>query len=142
MTDVFTRKKRSEIMAAIKGRNTKSTELVMRRLLREQRITGWRRNLECLPGRPDFAFPDKHIAVFVDGCFWHGCRTCTRNRRPAANADFWLNKIAGNMKRDRRVNRSLKARGWKVLRIWEHALEKRSDFVVRRMLRAVNGDES
>lgn len=137
MADVFSREKRSAIMAAIKGRGTLSTEVAVRRLLRRQGITGWRSHLESIPGRPDFAFRKERIAVFVDGCFWHGCRTCTRNRRPATNAVFWSQKIDGNMRRDRRANRALRLRGWTVLRIWEHSVEKHSERVARRLSAAV-----
>jgi DNA mismatch endonuclease (patch repair protein) len=71
-------------------------------------------------GRPDFVFPDLKLAVFVDGCFWHGCPR--HFIRPRGNAAFWRKKIAGNKSRDRIVNRTLRRMGWRVLRIWEHEL--------------------
>jgi DNA mismatch endonuclease (patch repair protein) len=73
--------------------------------------------------RPDFVFPKLGIAVFVDGCFWHGCPL--HATQPKQNAEFWSAKIAANQARDRLVTRTLRARGWRVLRIWEHELTKR-----------------
>lgn len=135
--DVFTREKRSAIMAAIKGRGAVSTEVAVRTLLKRCQLKGWRSHLNSLPGRPDFAFPTENVAVFVDGCFWHGCRTCTKGRRPAVNAAFWHEKISGNIRRDRRVARALRKRGWTVVRIWEHSVEKEPGRVARRLLKAV-----
>ena len=70
--------------------------------------------------RPDFVFARQRVAVFVDGCFWHGCRW--HGTQPQGNAAFWAKKLAGNKARDRRVNRVLRHRGWRVLRVWEHGL--------------------
>ena len=72
MPDVFTKAKRSEVMSRIRGRGNKDTELALAKLLRRHRITGWRRNQPVF-GKPDFVFPKLKLAVFVDGCFWHGC---------------------------------------------------------------------
>ncbi len=72
--------------------------------------------------RPDFVFPKLRIAVFVDGCFWHGCPL--HATRPKQNADFWSAKIAANQARDRLVTRRLRAAGWRVLRLWEHELRR------------------
>jgi len=71
-------------------------------------------------GKPDFVFPDQRLAVFVDGCFWHGCPLHGTN--PATNREFWSEKITRNRQRDREVNRALRALGWRILRIWEHEL--------------------
>jgi DNA mismatch endonuclease (patch repair protein) len=75
-----------------------------------------------LPGRPDFAFPARRLAVFVDGCFWHGCPR--HGTLPKGNARFWREKIARNRERDREVNLELRRRGWRVIRIWEHELRR------------------
>jgi DNA mismatch endonuclease (patch repair protein) len=72
MPDVFTKRKRSEVMSRIRGRGNKETELALAKLLRKHRITGWRRN-QAVFGKPDFVFRRQRLAVFVDGCFWHGC---------------------------------------------------------------------
>jgi DNA mismatch endonuclease (patch repair protein) len=66
----------------------------------------------------DIAFPRLHLAVFIDGCFWHGCPK--HGTLPKTNAAFWLNKITGNMARDRETDAELRERGWQVLRFWEH----------------------
>jgi DNA mismatch endonuclease, patch repair protein len=124
MTDVFSPAKRSAIMSAIKSKGTKTTELAVRRLFRAHGIKGWRAHLKTVPGQPDFAFPTNKLAIFIDGCFWHGCRTCKRNLRPSTNADFWLTKFAANRTRDRLVTSVLRKKGWKVLRFWEHQVRK------------------
>lgn len=122
MADVFTKAKRSEVMSRIRGKGNASTEQRMIKLFREQGIKGWRRNWP-LPGKPDFTFPKQRIAVFVDGCFWHRCPNCYH--KPATNAEFWEKKIGRNVERDKEVNRDLKKRGWKVVRVWEHELGER-----------------
>jgi DNA mismatch endonuclease (patch repair protein) len=149
MADVFTKRKRSEVMARIRGRGNKDTELALAKLLRRHRITGWRRHIqintsprpspqsgEGVRVRPDFVFPKLKLAVFVDGCFWHGCpRHATQ---PKNNREFWRRKLAGNKTRDQLVTRTLRRAGWRVVRIWEHELRKnREGFLRGRMLRAV-----
>jgi DNA mismatch endonuclease (patch repair protein) len=120
VADVFSREKRSEVMSRIRGRGNRATELAFAKLLRAEKITGWRRHLP-LPGRPDFAFRRFKVAVFVDGCFWHCCPRCSN--RPANNREFWAKKLDLNVERDRRVNEALANLGWNVVRIWEHELK-------------------
>jgi DNA mismatch endonuclease (patch repair protein) len=119
MTDTVSRAKRSQIMAAIRSTGNKNTELKMARTLRAHAITGWRRH-QPLPGRPDFVFRRERLAVFIDGCFWHGCRS--HCRMPKTSVGYWNPKIARNKRRDRAVNALLRAHGWRVYRIWEHSL--------------------
>jgi DNA mismatch endonuclease, patch repair protein len=119
MPDTLSKTRRSEVMAAIRSRGNKATELKLVSILRANGITGWRRH-EILPGRPDFVFRGSRLAIFVDGCFWHGCRW--HCRMPSENRAYWQSKIAGNSARDRRTTRLLRSRGWRVLRIWGHAL--------------------
>ena len=107
---------RARTMAAIRGRGNQTTELRLASALRFFGLSGWRRHLP-LPGKPDFAWRKEKVAVFVDGCFWHGCPNCYR--APRHNAEFWKAKVEGNRRRDRRADRALRAMGWKVLRIWE-----------------------
>jgi DNA mismatch endonuclease (patch repair protein) len=107
---------RSRMLAAVKGRGNQSTELALASLLRVHGISGWRRHLP-LPGRPDFAWPRERVAVFVDGCFWHGCPRCYV--APRHNAAFWSHKVETNQRRDRRVTRILRNAGWSVHRVWE-----------------------
>lgn len=118
--DLVSRQKRSWIMSRVKSSGNKSTELKMISVFRKNGFTGWRRNYP-LEGRPDFVFPKQRIAVFVDGCFWHGHPS--RCRVPASNREYWTAKIEKNKKRDRLVNRRLKEMGWKTLRVWEHEVD-------------------
>ena len=87
------------------------------------------------PGKPDFLFSKERLAVFVDDCFWHGCPRCYR--RPKSNRKFWDAKVDYNRKKDRRFTRQLRAKGWRVWRIWECRLKKPDSVIhrVRRMLR-------
>lgn len=121
MADVFTKAKRSAVMALIRSRGNRGTELRLIALMREHSITGWRRNAHVF-GKPDFVFRAAKLAVFVDGCFWHGCpRHATK---PATRAAWWAAKLARNAQRDRAVTRALRASGWTVLRVWECALTR------------------
>lgn len=167
MADVFTKSKRSEVMARIRSRGNKATELALARIFRAQRITGWRRQQQIritndqirdataragfrassfefrrFRVTPDFVFLKPRVAVFVDGCFWHGCpkhcnprkwlRKSSMPGQPAAASGgrtgrvFWQAKLVANVARDRRVNRALRRAGWRVLRIWEHELAKQN----------------
>lgn len=116
MTDPFSKQQRSAVMRAVKSKGNRSTEIALIKIFRQYHITGWRRN-SSLIGHPDFVFPKAHIAVFADGCFWHG-HTC-RNVTPAENAEYWQAKIKRNQARDRAVVRALARKGWKLVRLWE-----------------------
>jgi len=144
MPDVFTKKKRSEVMSRIRSRGNKGTELRLMAVFRAQRITGWRRHLvvkdegggmkdEKLRVRPDFVFRKLRAAVFVDGCFWHACPVHTT--KPKGNAAYWRKKFAANKERDRFVTRALHRAGWRVLRIWEHELTRKNEARLVRRLR-------
>lgn len=122
MADVHTPEQRSRNMAAIKSRGNVTTELSMVKLFRQNKITGWRRHLKNLPGKPDFAFPDSKTAVFVDGCFWHGCKRC--GLKSKSNRQFWKKKTDRNIERDKENNRELRKMGWGVMRIWEHEIKR------------------
>ena len=111
-------------MASIRGSGNKRTELRLIQIFRTNGVTGWRRGSKLL-GKPDFVFPRRKWAVFVDGCFWHGCPM--HGTKPKTNASFWQRKLAGNRKRDRKVSRLLRSKGWKVLRIWEHELSRQNE---------------
>lgn len=116
MADTFSPEKRSEIMRQVKSRRNKSTELKLIAWFKANGIKGWRRGYP-LKGKPDFVFPKQRIAIFADGCFWHG-HDC-RNTRPAQNEDYWTAKRERNVKRDRTVTEELTAKNWLVIRIWE-----------------------
>jgi DNA mismatch endonuclease (patch repair protein) len=118
--DTFSKTERSKIMASVKSRNNKSTELRFLSILKEKGVTGWRRNYP-LSGRPDFVFPRLKVAVFIDGCFWHSCpKHC---RLPASNKDYWSRKIERNRIRDKKTSKALREKGWTVIRIWEHEIK-------------------
>ena len=119
MTDVFSKKKRSQVMAAIRSKGNKDTELKLISILRANGISGWRRNQKII-GKPDFVFRTKRLALFVDGCFWHGCPK--HGRKPSSNASYWIAKLQRNKSRDKKVCHELRKTGWFVLRLWEHEL--------------------
>jgi len=120
-------------MSRIRSAGNATTELRLLRLFRQAKVKGWRRNYP-LPGKPDFAFPQSKVAVFVDGCFWHG-HECGRNLTPMRNAKAWREKIDGNQQRDQRVSRELRRLGWRVVRIWECSLTKQPEVSLRRVRR-------
>jgi DNA mismatch endonuclease (patch repair protein) len=136
MADVFSIRKRSEVMSRIRSRGNKATEIALAKLFRRNKITGWRRNQKIF-GKPDFVFYKLKLAIFVDGCFWHSCPK--HGTQPAGNRSFWKKKFARNIARDRLVNRTLRLAGWHVLRIWEHELAKRNE---ARLLRRISGRAS
>lgn len=123
MKDPLTRTQRSARMALVRARGNASTEMAVAAALRAHHITGWRRHRKRLPGTPDFVFQRERVAMFVDGCFWHGCPTC-RRRLPLTRRGFWREKIANNKARDRRVNQALRQRGYRTFRVWEHAVAR------------------
>jgi DNA mismatch endonuclease (patch repair protein) len=129
MADVFTKKKRSSVMSAIRSTGNRDTELKLLKIMKDHGIRGWRRNLR-IPGRPDFCFPRTKLAVFVDGCFWHGCPM--HGRKPTSNIEYWHSKLEKNQARDLAVNQLLRNKGWRVLRIWEHDLK-----ISRRLARKI-----
>ena len=136
MADWLTPKQRSYNMSSIRSTKNRSTEEVFARLLRDTHITGWRRH-QRLPGKPDFTFQSQKLAVFIDGCFWHGCPKCYR--LPEDNRIYWTTKLQLNRRRDKRNVRKLNAAGWKVIRVWEHTLktEKGRLRVLRRVMSAM-----
>jgi len=121
MTDTFSKDKRSEIMRAVKSKGNKSTELKLIEIFNNNNLKGWRRNYPLF-GKPDFVFPKLKVVVFADGCFWHG-HNC-RNTKPSDNSDYWTKKIKRNKKRDKLVTKTLKNKGWIVVRIWECEINK------------------
>lgn len=110
------------VRAVMRANRSKDTapELALRKLLYQRglRYRVDRRPIPAIRRRADLVFPGIHLAVFVDGCYWHGC---PEHYRPASkNADFWRNKIEGNRTRDRETTETLSAAGWSVIRVWEH----------------------
>lgn len=122
--DVFSKTKRSQVMSHVRGAGNRDTELALIHIFRTHRITGWRRRQRIF-GKPDFVFIKLRTAVFVDGCFWHGCPL--HGRTPKSNKAFWRVKFTVNTARDRLVDRTLKAKGWTIIRIWEHELARNNE---------------
>lgn len=123
MADVFDQAKRSDIMKRVHPSGNKSTELKLIEIFKDLNITGWRRNYPVI-GHPDFVFLERKVAIFVDGCFWHG-HDC-RNTRPADNADYWTKKRTRNIEHDKAITALFERRGWTVIRIWECELKKKN----------------
>lgn len=137
VADVFNTNKRSDVMSRIRGKGNKTTELAFVAALGRAGIKGWRRHVVIklplgprvakregkahLIVRPDFVFRAERVAVFVDGCFWHCCPL--HCKMPENNRAFWEQKLSRNVERDRFVSRELRKAGWRVWRVWEHALK-------------------
>lgn len=126
---------RARIMSAVRGRRNRTTELTLRMLLVRDGVRGWILHADSVPGHPDFYFTRRRLAVFVDGCFWHGCPMC--GHVPKTRAPFWRAKIQRNSERDREITNRLRRAGIRVLRIWEHELRRRPQAVVVRVTAAL-----
>ena len=137
MTDTLTKTQRHYCMSRIKSKNTKP-EIAVRKLI-------WKKGCRYrighgLIGKPDMVFPSYKIAVFIDGCFWHGCpKHC---RMPSSNVKYWRQKISGNKKRDSKINKQLSREGWKVIRIWEHDIKKDIEKTTDYILKNIQGQTS
>ena len=116
MADIYDQSKRSQIMARIRGKHT-SPEILLARLLNELGLK-FERHRKDLPGSPDVVLPRRKIALFVNGCFWHGHRNCSRAILPSTNKVFWKTKIDKNRRRDESQRRKLRKMGWSVLTFW------------------------
>jgi DNA mismatch endonuclease (patch repair protein) len=118
-------------MAAIRSKGNKSTEQALRYRMVRAGIRGWHMLDASILGKPDFVFKAAELLVFVDGCYWHGCPKCYR--APGSNQEFWSEKVARNIRRDRFVVKQLKKDGWRILRVWEHEMKKCPDAVVAKI---------
>lgn len=125
----------SALMSRIRGRNT-GPEKALRKALAAAGVRGYRLHYDRVPGRPDLAFVRPKVAVFVHGCFWHGCPNC-RPQRPGSHRAFWGAKLDGNKARDRRKTRQLRKAGWCVLTVWECRLRKHAGTQVARVKRSL-----
>lgn len=114
--DKFTKKKRSWIMSRV--RSESGIEKIPRGLIGLY----LRRHPEGIIGKPDFGNKARRIALFIDGCFWHGCPR--HYKAPKTNKKYWIPKIEANRKRDRKVTRLLRKSGWRVIRAWECELDR------------------
>jgi DNA mismatch endonuclease (patch repair protein) len=132
--DKISRKKRSWNMSRIKSADTKP-ELFVRKYLSGKGLR-FRINYK-IPGKPDVAFPKHKGAIFIHGCFWHK-HNCKYSVIPKSNRPFWLKKLNDNAKRDIRNLNTLKAKGWKILTIWECAIENKPSSVCRKVDSFIN----
>jgi DNA mismatch endonuclease, patch repair protein len=120
--DNLSKENRKKNMSHIRSKGNITTERRLRSSFAGAGISGYKMNLDSLPGKPDFAFPQYKVAVFVDGCFWHGCPNCYI--RPRSSIRYWDEKLKRNKNRDDKVNHELKEAGWVFVRIWEHTLKQ------------------
>jgi DNA mismatch endonuclease (patch repair protein) len=123
---------RSRNMRAIKASGNRTTEARLRLALVRSRIRGWVLRPSHVEGKPDFYFSVQKLAIFVDGCFWHGCPRC--GHIPRTNTEFWKSKISINKRRDRSVSAGLATAGIKVLRVWECELRRNLDAVMQALV--------
>jgi DNA mismatch endonuclease (patch repair protein) len=124
MVDTLTPEQRSALMAKIRGRDTLPERLVRSAL----HALGYRYSLHCrgLPGKPDLVFPRLNKVLFVHGCYWHGHNCKYGRRQSKSNVGYWAEKIDANRRRDRRVERALRAAGWSVGTVWECRIKNRT----------------
>lgn len=132
--DILTKAQRSERMGLIRSKNTK-VEWKLRKLLWKNGLRGYRVHTKLI-GRPDLYFAKQKLAVFIDGCFWHGCPHCYV--QPKSNKSYWIPKIAGNKQRDKTVNKLLKEQEIKVIRMWEHEVNKKVQKCYNNIVKALN----
>jgi DNA mismatch endonuclease (patch repair protein) len=126
MADIYSKQKRSLIMASISGKETKP-EISVRKYLFKQGYR-YRKNVKLLPGKPDIVLPKLKTIILIHGCYWHGHNNCKKAAKPTSNTDFWVEKIGKNVQRDKKVKRELKYLGWKVITIWECQLKNKKLF--------------
>ena len=130
MADIFSKKKRSEIMARIKSKDTLLEKKVYR-VLRYKKIY-FQKHYRKAAGCPDIALPSKKIAIFIDGDFWHGYKFV--RSKSCLPKKYWVAKIESNIKRDKRNRAALRRQGWKVLRAWEHELQKSEEKTIQKII--------
>lgn len=137
MADIFTPQKRSEVMSAIRSKDTKPELRVRSQLHRK----GFRFRLHGrgLPGKPDIILSRYRSAIFVHGCFWHLHEGCADARLPKSRTEFWAEKLTRNVARDKRNQRELRAMGWKVIVVWECEL-KNEHRAIERIQRELTGE--
>jgi DNA mismatch endonuclease Vsr len=129
--------KRSKVMSAIRSTGNRTTEKRLKMALVRAGLRGWTVRTRVHACRPDFVFEKSRLAVFTDGCFWHGCSVCRRGPMNT-NGEYWAVKIKYNRAKDRRVTRELASNGWTVIRVWEHELKRSPDRAVEKIRKALS----
>lgn len=132
MPDTLTPSQRSYCMSRVKSKDTSLERLIRSEL--HSRGYRFKKHVKDLPGKPDVVFQTAKVAVFIDGDFWHGYRFPSWEHKLS---NFWKEKIAKNRERDQRNFRRLRRMGWKVIRIWQHEVEKSMDECVNRITRVI-----
>jgi len=120
--DIYSKRKRSEIMSKISGTETKP-EILVRKYFFSKGFR-FRKNDKRLPGRPDIVLPKYKTVIFIHGCFWHG-HHCKAGKLPETNKEFWENKINSNMERDKKNQHKLEKLGWKIIIVWQCKLKNK-----------------
>ncbi len=133
MADIFSSEKRSQIMRKIGSKNS-TYERVIQDLVTSLRFR-YKTHVKDLTGKPDLVFEKRKKVIFVNGCFWHGHKKCKKSKLPSTNKQFWSNKIKGNILKDCRVNRLLKAKGWKYLIIWQCEIRTKNILVLKNKIK-------
>jgi DNA mismatch endonuclease (patch repair protein) len=134
--DIWSKEKRSQVMARIRSENTKP-ERILRSALHRQ---GYRFKIhkKDLPGKPDIVLPKYRTMIFVHGCFWHYHEDCREGRIPNTNSKFWREKLSKNVEKDKRNIKDCEELGWKVLVVWECEIEKKLDDTIRKVKEKLN----
>ena len=127
MTDTVSKTKRSYIMSRVKSAGT-APELILATLLNKMKIS-YTQNDNRLPGKPDFVLWKDKIAIFVNGCFWHSHKGCSKSNLPSTNRKYWKDKITSNKTRDLHSKRKLRILGWRSITIWECELRKLNSLI-------------
>lgn len=122
MADIVSSAKRSQMMAGIRGKNTKP-EIAIRTKLHALGFR-YRLHVKDMPGKPDIVFPKYHAVIFVNGCFWHG-HDCSLFKMPTSRTEFWMDKISRNKETDDSAIQALKKSGWRVGVVWECSIRGR-----------------
>lgn len=128
--------KRSAAMSKVRGRGNRTTEKRLRFALVSNGVSGWCLH-PFLPGRPDFFFRQAQLALFVDGCFWHGCPRC--GHVPRTNRAFWKTKIERNKQRAKKWDRLLRRQGISPFHIWECELKSDLQVIIERINTLIGG---
>lgn len=130
--DIWSKEKRSEVMSKIRSKDTKPEKQV--RSLLHRMGYRFRVNVKKLPGKPDIVLRKYNAIIFVHGCFWHLHEECNEGRIPSTRADYWKKKLLGNKARDERHQKELIKLGWKVMRVWECEIEKKTDITMEKII--------
>lgn len=131
MADIFSSEKRSKIMSSIRAKNTKP-EIAVRKALWSMGKR-YRIHDKTIMGTPDISNKKKNVVVFIDGCFWHGCKNCYKE--PRTNVAYWRDKISSNKRKRLQVLRDLQLKHMKILQFWEHDVRRDPSYVASKVAR-------